>query len=228
MGNQVDWNVGGRVGSGYLAVPAGGSGPGVIVIQEWWGLVPHIAEVCDRYAAEGFVALAPDLYGGRTTTEPDEAGKLMMTMNLPAAVEILSDAIDYLRSLDEVTSDGVGVTGFCMGGGLAMLAACHRPDAVAACVSYYGVIPWPDAEPDWSALAAPMLGHFAQHDAMFGPDKVEGLRQRLADAGKDVTFIVHPDTDHAFFNDHRPEVFSAEAAESSWAQTIGFLTREVR
>ena len=224
---MMSWEMAGGHGSGYLAVPESGSGPGVIVIQEWWGLVPHITDVCDRLAAEGFVALAPDLYDGVQTTEPDEAGKLMMTLNLVAASERMSSAIDHLVSLDVVTSSGVGVIGFCMGGGLAMMVACQRPDAVAACVPFYGVIPWRDAEPDWSALAAEVRGHFAAGDSMFPPDKVADLEARLVASGKDVTMRIHPGTDHAFFNDARPEVFDAAAAGEAWVDTLAFLHRHL-
>ena len=224
---MVNWEMAGGHGSGYLAVPESGSGPGVIVIQEWWGLGPHITDVCDRLAAEGFVALAPDLYDGVQTTEPDEAGKLMMTLNLVAASERMSSAIDHLVSLDAVTSSGVGVIGFCMGGGLAMMVACQRPDAVAACVPFYGVIPWPDAEPDWSALAAPVLGQFAANDGFFPPDKVADLEARLVAAGKDVTMRIHPGTDHAFFNDARPEVFDVAAAGEAWVDTLAFLRQHL-
>ncbi len=120
------------------------------MIQEWWGLVPHIRDVVDRFAAAGFVALAPDLFHGQTTTEPDEAGKLMMALNMGEAAKDMSGAVDYLLGLDTVSSATLGVTGFCMGGGLALMLATQRPDAISACVPYYGLIPWPDAEPDWS------------------------------------------------------------------------------
>jgi carboxymethylenebutenolidase len=225
MGSMTSWNGTDTAGTGYLAVPESGGGPGVIVIQEWWGLVPHITDVCDRYAAEGFVALAPDLYDGVATTEPDEAGKLMMTLNLGAAVERMSGAVDHLRSLEAVTSPGVGVTGFCMGGGLALLLACRRPDAVVACAPYYGVIPWPDAEPDWSALSAEVSGHFAANDASFPPERVADLEARLTGLAKTVSLEVHPDTDHAFFNDTRPEVYDAEASAVAWADTVAFFRR---
>lgn len=223
MGSMVTWQHGGAQSQGYLAVPESGSGPGVVVIQEWWGLVPHIRDVCDRFAAEGFVALAPDLYDGKSTTEPDEAGKRMMTMNLEAAVDRIGGAMGMLLAHDAVTSQRVGVTGFCMGGGLALLAACRRADVVGATVSFYGVIPWPDAEPDWSALDAPVMGHFAANDDFFGPDKVDDLRQRLEALGKDVDLVVHPGVDHAFFNDDRPEVFNEATARSTWASTLAFL-----
>jgi len=223
MGTTVNLGASGQPTTGYLAVPPSGSGPGVVVIQEWWGLVPHIVDVCDRLAAAGFVALAPDLYHGTTTTEPDEAGKLMMAMNLPAAVGEISLAVDYLTSSGEATGDGVGVMGFCMGGGLALMAACERPDAIRACVSFYGVIPWPHAEPDWSRMEASLLGHFAANDTMFTPEKVRELRDRLVAEGRDVEFIIHPDTEHAFFNDTRPEVYHAEVARQSWDATVAFL-----
>jgi carboxymethylenebutenolidase len=224
MGERISW----EGGSGHLAVPAGGHGPGVVVIQEWWGLVPHIERVCDRFAAEGFVALAPDLYKGRSTTEPDEAGKLMMTMNLDAAMDDLSSAIDHLLGLDEVTSEGAGVVGFCMGGGLALLAAARRPDAVVACAPFYGVIPWQQAEPDWSALAAVVRGHYAADDGMFPPEKVRALEAELRGLGKDVAFEIHPGTDHAFFNDDRPEVHDPEASQRAWADTVAFFSGTIR
>jgi len=223
MRQMVTWHHGDRESSGYLAVPASGHGPGVVVIQEWWGLVPHIRDVCDRFAAEGFVALAPDLYDGQVTTEPDEAGKLMMTMNLESAVDRIGGALGMLAANDAVTSQRIGVMGFCMGGGLALLSACRHADVVGACVPFYGVIPWADAEPDWSMLSAPVMGHFAANDDFFGPDKVADLRQRLEALGKDVNLVVHPDVDHAFFNDDRPEVYDDTTAQATWADTITFL-----
>src|SRR5437868_15034201 len=130
MGENVEFPSNGTTGHGYLAVPASGSGPGVIVIQEWWGLVDHIKDVCDRFAAEGFVALAPDLYHGETTTEPDEAGKLMMAMNLGQAGRDMGGAVTYLQGHDATAGGPVGVTGFCMGGGLAMVLATQPGDDV--------------------------------------------------------------------------------------------------
>src|SRR5688500_19098918 len=116
MGDMVEFPSNGGTGRGYFATPEAGAGPGLIVIQEWWGLVPHIKDVCDRFAGEGFTALAPDLYHGESTTEPDEAGKLMMALNLEQAAKDMGGAIDYLESSDKVRGDGVGVIGFCMGG----------------------------------------------------------------------------------------------------------------
>lgn len=227
MGELVEFPSNGHGASGYLAVPASGSGPGVIVIQEWWGLVPHIRDVCDRYAAAGFVALAPDLFHGATTTEPDEAGKLLMTLNLEQAAKDMGGAVDYLKGLDAVTSTGLGVTGFCMGGGLAMMLAVQRADDIVACAPFYGIIPWESAEPDWSKLKAPVRGHFAANDGFFGPDAARALEQKLVDLGKDAQLEVHPGVDHAFFNDTRPEVYDAATSQQAWDATLAFFRETV-
>jgi carboxymethylenebutenolidase len=223
MGEIVEFPSNGAAGSGYLATPERGAGIGLVVIQEWWGLVPHITDVCDRFAAEGFTALAPDLYHGRTTTEPDEAGKEMMALDMAEAGKDMGGAVDFLLASDKVRGDGVGVTGFCMGGGLALVLATQRPDAVKACVPWYGLIPWPDAQPDWSALQAPVRGHYAEDDGFFGPDKVAELEGQLKELGKEVELHVYPGVDHAFFNDTRPEVYDEAAAELAWTRTLEFL-----
>jgi carboxymethylenebutenolidase len=221
MGERIEFASNGGTASGYLAIPASGSGIPLVVIQEWWGLVPHIEDVCERFAAEGFVALAPDLYRGERTTEPDEAGKLMMAMNLDQAAKDMGGAVDEVALL--AGGDRVGVTGFCMGGGLALVLATQRPDKVKACVPWYGIIPWPGVQPDWSALDAPVLGHFAEQDAFFTPEAVAELADKLDALGKEAELAVHPGVDHAFFNDTRPEVYDAETAGLCWQQTIGFL-----
>src|SRR3954468_17748415 len=177
MGEIVEFPGNGATGRGYLATPWDEGGRGVVVIQEWWGLVPHIKDVCDRYAAEGFLALAPDLYHGETTTEPDEAGKLMMSLNLEQAAKDMSGAVDFLG--ERATGSGIGVIGFCMGGGLALLLATQRPDKVKAVAPFYGVIPWPAAQPDWSKLEAAVQGHYAEKDDFANPESVRALEQQL-------------------------------------------------
>ena len=221
MGEIIEFASNGGTASGYLAEPDAGTGVPLVVIQEWWGLVPHIQDVCDRFAAEGFLALAPDLYRGETTTEPDEAGKLMMALNMEQAAKDLSGAVDEvsLRS----SGDRVGITGFCMGGGLALVAATQRPDKLKACVPWYGLIPWPDAQPYWDRLDAAVLGHYAGEDGFFTPEAAEELAADLRSRGKEVEIVIHPGVDHAFFNDTRPEVYNAAAAGSAWQQTVGFL-----
>jgi carboxymethylenebutenolidase len=211
----------GNEAHGYLTIPESGSGPGVIVIQEWWGLVDHIKDVADRFAAEGFVALVPDLYHGATTTEPDEAGKLMMSMNIDRAGRDMSGAVDKVAEV--AGQDRVGVTGFCMGGGLAIIVAAQRPDKVKAVVPWYGLIPWAGAEPDYSRLDAALLGHYAGNDEYFSPEMAEGLEQQLKDLGKDATVHVVEGADHAFFNDTRPEVYDPGASAACWQETLDFL-----
>ena len=189
-------------------MPPSGAGPGVVVIQEWWGLVPHIEDVCDRFAAAGFVALAPDLYRGTKVTEPDEAGKEMMALQLDRAAQDMSGAVDEV--VRRSSGDKVGVVGFCMGGGLALVLATQRPDAVAACVSFYGLIPWPDAQPDFSKLSAAVLAHVAGDDEYFSPQAAARARGAAATSlGKEAEFHVYDGADHAFFNDTRPEVYDA-------------------
>ncbi len=229
MGELVTFPSNGGEAQGYLAVPDGGRGPGVVVIQEWWGLNQQIKEVCDRYAGEGFVALAPDLYRGTEVSlqEPDEAAKMMMALNIEQAAKDMVGAVDYLRSHDAVTGDGVGVTGFCMGGGLALWLATLRPDAVKAIVSYYGIIPWPAAQPDYSKLQAAVQGHYAEDDDFADPETVRKLEEELKGLGKDVEFFIYPSAGHAFANHHRPEVFHEAHSQTAWEGTIAFLRSQL-
>ena len=215
MGEMISFASNGGMCEGYLA---DGGGPGVIVIQEWWGLVPHIRDVADRFASEGFTALAPDLYHGQASTEPDEAGKLMMGLNLAEAAKDMSGAVDLLQA--RTGKNDIGVVGFCMGGGLALVLACQRPDAVAAVAPYYGVIPWPTAQPSWTDLRARVIGEYAELDDFAGPDAVHSLENQLRDLGKEATLNIHEGCHHAFFNDSRPDVYDRPASAVAFARTI--------
>jgi carboxymethylenebutenolidase len=215
---MVEFRSNGGTAQGYLN---GSDGPGVVVIQEWWGLVPHIKDVVDRFAAAGFVALAPDLYRGETASEPDGAGKLMMALNVEQAAKDMSGAIDLLQ--ERTGRSAVGAVGFCMGGGLALVLACHRPDAVKAVAPYYGLIPWPTAQPDWSKLDAKVVGEYAGDDQFFNPEQVAALEQQLRELGKDATLHVHEGCDHAFFNDTRPEVHDPAHAAEAWERTVALF-----
>lgn len=221
MGDMVEFASNGGTAPGYLARPASGTGPGLVVIQEWWGLNDHIKDVADRFAAEGFVALAPDLYHGKVIEEPDEAGKEMMALDLARAANDLSGAVDLLRS--ESGQDKIGVTGFCMGGGLTLTLACQRPDAVAVAVPWYGVIPWENAQPEWTALEGTIVAHIAENDGFFGPEAAAELDTTLQGLGKDATFHVYENGEHAFFNETRPEVYSAEHSVLAWTRTLDAL-----
>jgi carboxymethylenebutenolidase len=221
MGEIVEFPSNGTTGQGYLALPESGSGPGAVVIQEWWGLVDHIKELCERLAGEGFVALAPDLYHGAKTEEPDEAGRLMMALNMDKAAKDMSGAVDLVK--EKSSGSGIGVIGFCMGGGLALLLGTQRPDAVKAVVPFYGVIPWEAAQPDWSKMTAAVHGHFAENDDSAGPAMVAKLEKELGEAGVEVEMYLYPGTQHAFFNDTRPEVHDAEASQLAWDRAVSFL-----
>lgn len=212
---------------GYLAVPASGRGPGVIVIQEWWGLVPHIREVVDRFAAAGFVALAADHYRGARTTEPDEAQKLMLGLRVAQAASDIAAAADYLVARDDVVGDRVGVVGFCMGGGLALLAptVSDRIDCTAA---FYPAMPWPDFAPDWSRYSGKeALVHKAESDESHAGPAIATYAAHIAASGGVVTLKDYPGSQHAFFNDHRPEVHSAEHAETAWNRTLDLFRRRL-
>src|SRR6266508_5806088 len=148
MGEMVSYASNGGTSEGYLAAPVNGTGPGVIVIQEWWGLVPHIKEVVERFAADGSTALAPDLYHGVQTTEPDEAGKLIMGLAMDQAAKDMAGAADYLAGRAEV-SGKIGTVGFCAGGSLALWSATLS-DRIAATVGFYPALPWERMSPQWS------------------------------------------------------------------------------
>jgi carboxymethylenebutenolidase len=225
MGEMIEFPGGDHVDTGYLATPPSGSGPGVVVIQEWWGLVPHIKDVCDRFAAAGYTALAPDLYHGRTTTEPDEAQKEMMNLDIQAAGAELGGAVAHLLDSPSVTGSRVGVVGFCLGGGLALYTASQQPE-VAACVAYYGVGPGRDRI-DFSGMKAAVLGHWGERDHSYDHATIEDLENRLREAGVSVESFWY-DTDHAFFNDTRPEVYNEEAARLSWDRTLAFFGEHLR
>jgi carboxymethylenebutenolidase len=224
VGELVDFKANGQTASGYLAIPQQGSGPGVVVIQEWWGLVDHIKDVCERFANEGFVALAPDLYHGKTTKSPDEAGKLMMAMRIDEAEKDLSGAVQYLLDHDATTGDKAGVVGFCMGGALALYTATKNPN-VGACVVFYGG--HPNVKPDLPKLQAPVLGIYGERDKSVPPESVHRLEQQLKALGKKVDVIIYPNADHAFFNDARPAVYVPEAAADAWQRTIEFFRKHL-
>ncbi|MGH8899350.1 MAG: dienelactone hydrolase family protein [Egibacteraceae bacterium] len=212
----------GRQAHGYLKAPESGQGPGVVVIQEWWGLTDHVVDVCDRFAAEGFVALAPDLYGGPTTHDAADAGRLMRRLPVAQAARDLSGAVDYLLDHEAVTGRRVGAVGFCMGGGFVLVLAANAGEKVGAAVPFYAVL---RGEPDLSGIRAPVLGHFGEADEAVPVETARSLEQRIRDAaGVEVTFHLYSGAGHAFFNDENHlGTYHPAYAKWAWNRTLEFL-----
>jgi carboxymethylenebutenolidase len=225
MSQTVEFPSNGDTASGYLAVPTSGKGPGLLVIQEWWGLVPQIKRTCDRLAAEGFVALAPDLFRGEIAehTEMDKANELMQSLPPDRAARDMGAAIDYLLAHEATEGHRAGVIGFCMGGMLTLLITALQGDKVAVAVPFYGA-PLGGMAPDWSNLTASVQGHFAEKDDFFPPDAIKRLEAELKGMGKDGEFIVYPGTGHAFANEENAlGTHDADATKVSWQRAVTFL-----
>jgi carboxymethylenebutenolidase len=224
---MVQFPANGGSTSGYLSAPDGDRGPGLVVIQEWWGLVDHIKDVTDRFAREGFVALAPDLFHGKTTTDPNEAGQLLGSLSVDQAAKDLRGAIDYLLDQAGATGGKVGVIGFCMGGQIAMFAGTVSPDKVGAVANFYGIHPVVQQATDLTKLKAPVLGTFAEGDQMTPPSAAQELEQRVRQQGLQTDFKVYPGTTHAFFNDTRKEVYNADAARDAWDRSLRWFKQHL-
>src|SRR6056297_1066792 len=223
----VAMDVQGAPVEGYLALPQSGSGPGVLVIQEWWGLVPHIRSVVERLAVAGFVAMAVDHYRGVETSEPDEAKKLMMGMQIAAVAADLAAGADYLLCREDVTGDSVGSIGFCMGGGLSLLAPTVGP--ISSAIAFYPAMPWPDYHPDWQQYAGKAaLIHKAESDEPHAGPRIAEYADAIRTAGGEISIFDYPGSEHAFFNDDRPEVFHADHAQVAWQRSIDFLDARLR
>jgi carboxymethylenebutenolidase len=229
MGTSVTFKANGGTTDGYLATPASGKGPGVVVIQEWWGLNDQVKGVADMLARDGFVALAPDFYHGKGAKigEPDEAQKLMMEFfQANTAAKDAKGAADYLTAHPAVTSSKVGTIGFCMGGFLAILVASVAPEKVAAVVDCYGVGQrMPDLRP---MRGIPVLGVFGGKDHGAGPDAVAALENAAREAGVPFTKAVYPDADHAFLNERRADVYRPADAKDAWSKILPFLKGNVK
>ena len=218
---DIEFSTSAGEASGYLAAPAGEQGPATIVLQEWWGIEEHIRSVCDRLAAEGFFALAPDLYGGETTTQPSEAEQKMMALSMEKVEPQMCGAAEYLASQPGFEGTGVGSLGFCLGGGLSVWAAATCPQITAA-VTYYYVMP--HGKPDFSKIKGPVLGHFGTADEFISQDEAKALEAELREAGVEVTFHYYDGAGHAFFNEtDRLGTYDAAAAQLSWERTVSFL-----
>jgi carboxymethylenebutenolidase len=214
----------GRTISAYLAVPEHGSGPGVLVLHAWWGLTDFFKQVCDRLAAEGFVALAPDLYRGKTTASIEEAEALVEALNQDEE-RVRGDIAGAVQVLRQHTAthlaDGRGklaVIGFSLGGAYALDMSVNLADEIAAVVTFYASYPGLD----YSRASAAYLCHFAEDDPFEPTESVSEMEQELQAAGRQAIFYTYPGTHHWFFEENRPE-YDAEAARVAWERTIEFL-----
>ena len=214
---------------GFLARPAeaDGSHPAVIVIQEWWGLDDHIKDLTQRFAREGYVALAPDLYsrhGNKVTKDPSEAASLMDALSSQAALRDLNKATDYLKGQSVVDPLRIGVVGFCMGGTFVLTMATHNSDIKAA-VPFYGKVPPIES---LNYLLCPVLYHYGVKDEWVTRQEVDRLREGLQKYGKPGQVCLYPEGTHAFFNDTRPEVYREADAKLAWDRTKQFLAEHLR
>ena len=218
---MIKFSINAHTAPGYLAQPADERiHPGVVVIQEWWGLVPHIKDVAERFAREGFVALAPDLYHGQVADEPDEARKLAMALDAQRAVQEIAAAARYLKKLPNVTPQKVGVVGWCMGGGLSLSTAAHHGDLIGAAVAFYGR---PLTAGDTAKLTVPVLGLYAEHDHGIPVEAVHAFAAEMEQQQVPHEVHVYPGTSHAFFNDTRPQIYAAVAAQDAWQKTLAWF-----
>lgn len=221
--SSIEYPSNGVAGMGYLARPKDGGGSGLVVIQEWWGVEAHIKDVTERFARAGFVALAPDLYHGQSTTEPDEARKLAMRLDQKRAVKEIAGASRYLRSLAEVAPKKVGVVGWCMGGGLAF-AVSHATDQFDAVVGFYGR---PPSDKETSRIHCPVMGLFGGADEGIPSSAAESFRKALAKNGKTHEIHVYPQAPHAFFNDTRPHIYRPDAAQDAWQKALAWFRQHL-
>jgi carboxymethylenebutenolidase len=221
--NRTKFSAGGNDVNVFVARPEGvEKAPAIIVIQEWWGLTPHIEDVAQRFARDGFIAVAPDLYDGVHTKDPKEAANLMGALKTEKGLAYLQTVLTQLRSMNEVAS--VGVTGFCMGGTYALLLACHAK--LEASAPFYGDVPTDTAI--IGKLSCPVLFIGAEKDQWITLEKMNRLDSALKQHSKEGEVRIYKGADHAFFNDTRTEVYSKSDAEDAWSRVIGFFNKHLR
>ena len=204
--------------SGYLSEPEETPTAGIIVIQEWWGLTEDIKEIADRYAAEGYLAFAPDLYHGEIAIEPDEARKLAMSMERDIAAQEIDGAISWLR--DEHNVSKAGCVGYCMGGGLTLAAAIRPSSGVDAVHVYYGG-GMPSAD-QIATISVPVLGSYGSEDGGIPVEQVDMLRATHEDNNIPNDITVYQGAQHSFFNDTRP-AYHEQAAMDSWVKSVNWF-----
>ncbi|MPZ15609.1 MAG: dienelactone hydrolase family protein [Chloroflexi bacterium] len=223
-GEMIEFAANGGSAKGYLARPPAGRGPGVIVVQEWWGLNDQIMGTADRLAAEGFLALVPDLYHGDMAQEPGEAQKLMMALNVEQAAKDLRGAGQALRA-NGASGEKVAAVGFCMGGQLALYAGTVSPD-VGTVVDCYGG--HPNVRPDYPRLQGPVLLIAGDKDPMAGPGPLGQVLDAIKAVGQQAELIVYPGAGHAFMNEQRPDAYHEQHAGDAWSKMVNHLKANLR
>jgi carboxymethylenebutenolidase len=214
---MVTFEAGDQTGMGYLALPEQSQGPGVLVLHAWWGLTPFFQGLCDQLAREGFVALAPDLYHGKTAATIDEAKALIEQRDFELMQATATGALAYLRGHPATRGGPLGALGFSMGGAWAIFLASLRPEDVAAVVLFYG-----SEGADFGAARAAYLGHFAEDDEWEPLDGVRAMETDIRSAGREILLYTYPGARHWFFESDRPE-YDERAASLAWQRTLEFL-----
>jgi carboxymethylenebutenolidase len=217
---MLEFDINGRTVAGYLALPERGHGPGVLVLHAWWGLTPFFEDVCERLAAEGFVAFAPDRYGGPTAATIEEAEALQQQREDQVRTEAaLVASVEFLSAHEAVVGEGLGALGFSAGAAWALLLSVRKPNLIRAVVTFYGTA----GQVDYSVARAAYLGHYAEVDEWEPIDEVRGTQETLRAAGCEVTFYTYPGVGHWFFEEDRADHYNAEASRLAWERTVEFL-----
>ena len=214
----MSYQPGKKTSEGYLALPVSGGGPGILVLHAWWGLNDFFVGLCDRLAAEGYVALAPDLYQGRVTSSIEEAKTLAQGLDSDTAQAHVLSALVTLQSHPAVQGEAAGVLGCSLGAAWALEIAALRPEQIAVAVLFYGV-----GEADFAASRCAFLGHFAEHDDFDSLDDAHAMEAAMQAAGRNITFYEYPGVGHWFFEADRPDSYNPNAANLAWERTVSFL-----
>lgn len=218
-GQDVTLDIDGKPARGYLALPAQADAPGVIVLHAWWGLNQFFKNLCDRLAAEGFAAFAPDLNEGKVATTIDEAKQIMSESDSERKHAIAAAAPDFLRGMPEVRKDPLSLIGFSMGAAWSLVLASERPDDFNKVVLFYGA-----GEGDFAKIKAEIIGHYSETDEWEDIGYVRSMESDMRAAGLNPTFHMYPQMPHWFFEDDRPE-FNPQSAELAWTRTLEFLRK---
>lgn len=218
-GQEISFDVNGQSAKGYLAAPSNTPAPGVIVLHAWWGLDQFFKDLCDRLAAEGFVAFAPDLNEGRVATTIDEAKQLTSELSFERKKAIADGMVDTLRARPEVQKGPLSLIGFSMGAAWSLALVEERPEEIGKAVLFYGV-----GEADFTKVKANILGHFSDSDEWEPLDGIRNMEEDMHSAGLEPVFHIYPKVQHWFFEQDRPE-FDPQAAEVAWRRTLEFLRK---